>query len=449
VIVLNFNGERIIGKCLDHLLAQTYRDFEILVVDNNSVDGSLAIAQSYLTCGKLSIVRASRNLGVAGGRNLGLRYVQGEIIAFIDNDGYAAPGWLAEAVRTMDSDPRIGAVAPMVFFHRNKTILNGAGGSMNYQGYGRDLCFGTPYEFAQLKDRVLYPMGCGMVVRRTIFDRFGRFDPKSVYYYDDTELGIRVWRAGLQVALAPDSWVDHDFKSTARYFSNRALSFEKARVRVALKHFPLSKLPRWCLGEAILIWRLQPDVRRLVLRSWIWNLMHLPSALAIRFRFRLRRNPLWSLLEPCWGQFNPPVPNSVARDPDLARAGAVLVMGQNDEPHLNYGWYDLDWDGERVFRWTTQHASLLFRLPGQVTGCTVAFLGLERRQRVRMIVRAVGTLKPLNENSFELSPPGWTWTTFSMHLAAGAYELLFVADTEYLDSKGRILGVAVSMIRFE
>jgi len=74
VIVLNFNGERVIGRCLEHLLAQNYRDFEILVVDNNSTDGSLAVAERYLGCGRLSIVRASRNLGVAGGRNLGLRY---------------------------------------------------------------------------------------------------------------------------------------------------------------------------------------------------------------------------------------------------------------------------------------------------------------------------------------------------------------------------------------
>ncbi len=449
VIVLNFNGAQIIGKCLDHLLAQTYRDFEILLVDNNSSDSSLAIAESYLACGKLSIVRAGRNLGVAGGRNLGLKYVQGEIIAFIDNDGYAGADWLAEAVRVLDSDPRVGAVAPVVFFHRNKTILNGAGGSINYQGYGRDLCFGVPYEFAQLKPLVMYPMGCGMVVRRRIFDRFGHFDPKSVYYYDDTELGVRVWRAGMQVALAPSSWVDHEFKGTARFFPDRALSFEKARVRLALKHFPVSKLPRWWLAELTLLARLDPVIRRLVIRAWLWNLLHLPSALAVRARFGLRHNPLWELLEPCWGQFNPPLPACLSGWPDLEQPKPELVMGQNDAGQLYFGWYEPDWDGERVFRWTTQHASAVFRLRGQVSSCTVAFLGLERRQKVRLVVRRFGTLEALYENYFDVEPPGWTWRTFMTHLPAGCYELLLLSEAEYLDPKGRVLGIAVSLIRFE
>src|SRR6266700_1955974 len=83
VIVLNHNGEKIIGKCLDHLLAQSFDDFEIVVVDNDSKDGSRAILEQYLGCGRLSIVHSRRNLGVAGGRNLGVMHAQGGIIAFI------------------------------------------------------------------------------------------------------------------------------------------------------------------------------------------------------------------------------------------------------------------------------------------------------------------------------------------------------------------------------
>src|SRR5580704_11941942 len=103
VIVLNHNGEAIVGKCLDHLLAQTFDDFEILVVDNDSRDRSLAVIEPYLGSGRLSVIRSRRNLGVAGGRNLGVKHAQGAIVAFIDNDGYADKDWLAEAVKTMAS----------------------------------------------------------------------------------------------------------------------------------------------------------------------------------------------------------------------------------------------------------------------------------------------------------------------------------------------------------
>ena len=111
VIVLNLNGESIIQRCLDCLLAQTYPNLEIIVVDNGSTDGSLAILEGYLTTGKVSVVSSTKNVGCPGGRNLGLRYARGEIIAFIDNDGYAEARWLEELVRTLDQDAQIGAVA--------------------------------------------------------------------------------------------------------------------------------------------------------------------------------------------------------------------------------------------------------------------------------------------------------------------------------------------------
>ena len=76
-----------------------------------------------------------------GGRNLGLLHAKGDVVAFIDNDAYASRTWLAEAVGTLHSDPSIGAVASLVFFDKHKIILNGAGGTLNYQGYGGDLCF--------------------------------------------------------------------------------------------------------------------------------------------------------------------------------------------------------------------------------------------------------------------------------------------------------------------
>src|SRR5713101_4502456 len=141
VVVLNFNGESIIGKCLDHLLAQSYPNFEIIVVDNNSTDGSRATIEPFLATGKISVVASGTNLGVPGGRNLGLRAARGEIVAFIDNDGYADRNWLSEAIATLESQPDIGAVASVVFFAHSKAVLNGAGGTMNRSGFGGDLCY--------------------------------------------------------------------------------------------------------------------------------------------------------------------------------------------------------------------------------------------------------------------------------------------------------------------
>jgi GT2 family glycosyltransferase len=419
------------------------------LIDNGSADGSIAIAERYLKSGKLSIVLAGRNLGIAGGRNLGIRYAQGRIFAFIDNDGYAAPGWLAEAIGTLDSEPAIGAVAPIVFFNRNKSILNGAGGTMNYQGYATDLCFDTPYEFARLRKRVLYPMGCGMVVRREIFDRFGGFDPKLVRYYDDTELGIRVWRAGMQVAVAPHSWIDHEFNYSGNFLHNRALSFERARLRVALKHYPATHLPRWLYQECVLLARLDPSIRKIVVKAWLWNLVHLPSALAMRLRFGFARNPLWELMEPVWGQFEPLTPSNSSNRPDLAQAQPVLLMdGESDVHQLNFGWYKPESDGATKFRWSGGQASALFKFRKPMLTCTIAFAGSDNRE-ARVKVRPLGAADPCLDESVKLPRARWTWRTFRAHLPAGNYELLLSCNDEFADATGRRLGVAVSSIRFE
>src|SRR5579875_2447546 len=118
VVVLNFNGAAIVGRCLQHLLEQTFDDFEIVVVDNGSSDSSLRAMEPYLGRGRLAIVRSARNLGVAAGRNLGMMHARGRIVAFIDNDGYADPRWLEAIVAAFAADPAVGAVGSLVFFDR-------------------------------------------------------------------------------------------------------------------------------------------------------------------------------------------------------------------------------------------------------------------------------------------------------------------------------------------
>jgi GT2 family glycosyltransferase len=450
VIVLNFNGENIIARCLDHLLAQTYRDFEILVVDNNSSDAGVAVAQRYLGCGRLSIIRAARNLGVAGGRNLGLLHVHGEVIAFIDNDGYAHPDWLAEAVATLDSGPDIGAVAPLVFLQRNKALLNGAGGMMNRQGYAHDVCFGEPYEFAHLRVRVVYPMGCGMVIRREVFDKFGPFDATCTYYFDDAELGVRIWRAGLQVALSPRAWVDHEYNYSGRFFTNRALLFERSRVRTVLKHYPLRRLAVWLFKEGVLMTQLDRHIRIILLRAWLWNLVHLPSALSARLKFAFAHNPLWELLEPSWGQFPSQAPNNMSNRPDLTRARPVLVMdGKSDVHQLNFGWYQVDRTDGAVFRRSAAQASALFRLPKPALSCSVDFRTAAAQQHTRLVVRRLGQLQPVAQGVLAAPGTGWQRQRLPMHLPAGNYELLLLCGNGSSDGAETDGALAVSSIAFE
>jgi GT2 family glycosyltransferase len=450
VIVLNMNGESIIGRCLDHLLAQSYPNIEIIVVDNGSSDGSLAILQTYLATGKVTVVRNERNLGVPGGRNQGLLYARGTVVAFIDNDGYAAPDWLEECLRTLGTDPQIGAVAPAVFFNKRKIILNGVGATINRQGYGGDLCFNVPYEFATPPSEALYPMGCGMVIRKDVMDRIGPLDALLVNYYDDTEVGIRIWKLGFRVVAAPEAWVDHDFNYSDRLVRNKLLLCERNRIRTVLKYYPPAHLPSWFLGETYLLRYLRrPGLRGVPFRAWAWNLLHLASALRWRFKFGLKQHGFWKLVEPSWGSFPPPGPNNQEFRPDPAQASERLSFDSTgDAHHLNFGWYYVERDGPHVYRWSDGRASAFFRFTAPVRRMSMTIRHVTARQRSHLILRRAGEIEPVVRFQLEPSTPTWQDTSHPVVLGPGMYEWLLLTEPPYVDGGQRPLGAAVARLEF-
>ncbi|MGH7790346.1 MAG: glycosyltransferase family 2 protein [Candidatus Binatia bacterium] len=449
VIVLNFNGEQIIARCLDHLLAQTYPNLQILVVDNDSHDGSDAILRAYEADGRVTVLRSPTNLGCAGGRNLALPEAQGEIVAFMDNDGYAAPDWLAAAVRVLDGDARVAAVAPLVFFNRHKLILNGAGGTLNQRGYGGDFCYREPYEFARLPHYVLYPMGCGMVMRRAVLDEMRRFDAALFNYYDDVEVGLWAWRLGRQVVCAPEAWVDHDFSASDVINQNKALLCERNRVRTVLKYFPAAHLPGWLVRELLSFVPRGPRWRwALPYKVWSWNLWHLVSALRVRRRFGAARGGFRNLLDPGWGDFPPPCPNNQLNQPDPTQAGATVDFCDDDTPaQLNFGWYSPERDRQRTMRWTSGAASAFVHLPAGVAEAAIEWRGGRADQQTTLRLRPVGELGVVWE-AVDALPTEWTTQQFPCDAPAGLYELQVLTSPVFGDRGNRALGVAVTRIAF-
>jgi GT2 family glycosyltransferase len=447
IVVLNFNGERIIGRCLDHLLALTYANYEIIVVDNGSTDGSLRVLEGYLGRGRLSVISSLSNRGCPGGRNLGVLYATGEIVAFVDNDGYVHPRWLEEAVGPFSGDPGVGAVASVVFFSRNKFLLNGAGGTLNLQGYGLDYCFFEPHEFARLPHEVLYPMGCGMLVRREVLDRIGPWDDAVLNYYDDTELGFRVWKSGYRVVVAPQAWVDHEFNYTSQFVPSRGLLVEKGRIRTVLKYFPAKGFLVWLAREARHFWKNLPRVP-IYLAAWLWNLLHLRSALRWRRRFRGGDSTCQRLLLQQWGWVPSPAPTNSIFQSDFRSLAPSLSLDVEQGGQLNYGWHYLEQDGPLCFRWSAAHASAFFRTE-RPTAALDLTLRICAPQRVRLIVRPLGPAAPvLDVTLADLDVlNAWLARQVPCPLPPGGYELLVLPEKPAL-VHGRTLGVALAHAEF-
>jgi glycosyltransferase involved in cell wall biosynthesis len=120
VIVPTYNVERYLRATLDSLLRQTLRDFEAIVVDDGSTDGTVAIVEEYRD-ERIRLVRHAANRGVAEARNTGLRHARGEYIALMDADDIALPTRLAEQVAALDADPALGMIGACV------AVINEAG----------------------------------------------------------------------------------------------------------------------------------------------------------------------------------------------------------------------------------------------------------------------------------------------------------------------------------
>src|SRR6202035_2248324 len=205
-------------------------------------------------------------------------------------------------------------------------VINGAGGIVNRQGWAADLSMNESYEQAEIASEALYPMGCGMALRRSAIDQVGPFDDPMLNYYDDVDYGVRVWRAGYRVVGAPDAWIDHGFGKGGADSAQKQLLCERHRMRVVLKHASAGSLPPWATHEARELKRATARRRVTKLRAIAWNAFHLPSLLASRRRLRNAPRVPDRLIAPSWGDgFPVGVPPLLTPIPELAGSSVDMA----------------------------------------------------------------------------------------------------------------------------
>jgi GT2 family glycosyltransferase len=455
VIVVCWNAADVLGRCLDQLFAQDYANREIIVVDDGSDDDTLAVAEKAAGRGEVTLVRSPRNRGCPSARNLGLRHATGEIIAFIDADGFATPQWLGEIVRAFGDDPRIGGIASTVFFDDNPMVLNGAGGIVNRQGWAADLSMNESYESARIAEEALYPMGCGMALRRSALDRVGPFDDRMLNYYDDVDYGTRLWRAGYRVAVAADAWINHGFGGAGGDSAQKQLLCERHRIRVVLKHAAAGTLARWAVQEARALERAPAPRRALKIRATAWNLWHMPSVLASRWRLRRAPRVPDGLLDPSWGDgFPAGVPPLSIPRPETAASRIDMADPASGEQLLS-GWFPVESVDGRSYRWAGKRAAALIGLdaPARRLRLDYAHVPVDIGG-VDVSVRRLGSSDPLT--------PVWSTRLLWQYIArsvenhplalpAGDYEVVFSTNEGWSKPPfdTRSLGFALASMSFE
>jgi GT2 family glycosyltransferase len=249
IIIVNWNGREYLPPCLDSLLEQTGVDFETIVVDNGSLDGSVELLRESYPA--VRIVALDANTGFAGGNNAGYAVSRGRFIVTLNNDTRVEPSWLEELVAPAADDPQVGMVASRICAWDEPDLIDSLGVTICPDGMSRGSRRRCSYSSLSLEryEEILIPSACAALYRREMIEQVGFFDDDFFAYCEDTDLGLRGRIAGWRAVLARDAVVYHRYSRSGGEFSPFKLYLvERNHYWVALKSFPagmLLALPFW------------------------------------------------------------------------------------------------------------------------------------------------------------------------------------------------------------
>jgi hypothetical protein len=226
VVVLNFNGKKFLGRCLDSVLKSDYPNFEVIFVDNASTDGSVEFVRSnFGQNSNLRIMRNDRNFGFAEGNNIGVRAAKGNYVVFLNNDTEVDHMWLKELVTVMESDKKIGAAQSKLLLFDRKTI-DSTGDFINFYGRGWMRGHGEQDRGQYNKvDEIFSARGAAMIVKKQILEEVDYFDPAFFMVCEDVDLSWRIRLCGYKVMFVPKSIVYHFGSGTRKVFQRTAQSY--------------------------------------------------------------------------------------------------------------------------------------------------------------------------------------------------------------------------------
>ena len=236
IIIPTWNGKEYIDDCLNSLLAQDYPDFEVIVVDNGSSDATPDwVAEHFPT---VTVIRRERNLGFAGGVNVGLRVARGEVFILFNQDAVAEPGWLAALVSGLLAAPDIGIAGCKILDIAGKTIQHAGGYLTMPQALPSHFGIGQAAtgQYDQSKD-VDFVTGAAFAIRREVLESIGFVDESFCFYFEDVDYCYRARAAGFRIVYLPDAVLRHHGKAslgdgTVSYHT----FFHTSRLQFVLKH---------------------------------------------------------------------------------------------------------------------------------------------------------------------------------------------------------------------
>jgi GT2 family glycosyltransferase len=215
IIIVNWNGLESLRTCLPSVTSIEYPDFEIVLADNASSDGSVEwVTDEYP---QIKIVRHPENYAFSKGNNAAVPAASGELLLFLNNDVEVESGFLTPLVRELMSDPEVAAVQPKLLQFEDRSRFEYAGACGGYLDR-----FGYPFTRGRVFDHleadsgqydnatdISWASGAAFLVRRHAFLDAGGFDERFYMHMEEVDLCWRMYRMGYRIRVQPASRVYH------------------------------------------------------------------------------------------------------------------------------------------------------------------------------------------------------------------------------------------------
>lgn len=243
IVIINWNGAKYLKNCLNSIFNQTYHNFEVIIVDNNSDDDSLKIINCFTR--KIKLIINNKNLGFAKANNQAIEIVikenKSKYVVTLNNDTVVNKNWLYALIQAAENDNRIAACGSLMLYMNNRNIINSAGIWIFPDGTGinrgRNQELSTEYT---IKSDVFGVCAGSALYRINALKEVGVFDEKYFAYNEDVDLSWRLRLHGWRILFVPESIVFHDHSASTSSFSLFKIYYgERNRIWTLCKNFPL------------------------------------------------------------------------------------------------------------------------------------------------------------------------------------------------------------------
>jgi len=244
VVIVNWNGRQLLGRCLGLSGKQTLENVEILLVDNGSTDGSVAYVRDSFP--QVHVIALPENRGFAAGNNVGIRASSSEYVALLNNDAQPEPHWLEALVQALEAHAEAGFCASKMLRADDRRVIDTAGDVFYDYGVGGKR--GMDQLDGPELSRSEYVFGAcagAAIYRRAMLEDIGLFDEDFFLYGEDIDLSFRAQLRGYRCLFVPEARVYHQVAATAGWGSHLSIHYSRRNMLyVVVKNLPTSLLLR-------------------------------------------------------------------------------------------------------------------------------------------------------------------------------------------------------------